>query len=205
MGAETQEKVIDLTRLAEEWPGFKSRLDAIPTKDELTAIFDKVRPVKEEIVDPKKTVALKDDVELDESGIAGMFKSVTNIKVVGIPLGSVAAGSFIAVFTTELVDGFMSKQTVQTKGFVKLAGAAGFALYGKKIIGNDLSGVVAVLLTFDALRDLTPIDAWAASAASKISGMLPSAGLADRSNRRGDVHDQANKVVKDYYSRAFGR
>jgi hypothetical protein len=47
-----------------------------------------------------------------------------------------------------------------------------------------MSNIVAILLTFEALRYLTPIDNWAAIACSKDSGFCPNAGLTDRAARR---------------------
>jgi len=141
---------------------------------------------------------------LDESP-ASMLNKLADFEIMKIPVGTAVGAGFAAVFATELIDGFLIKQTTQIKGMVKIGAAAAIAGFGRKYIGNKLALAAALLMTFDAIRDLTPLDAWAAKGASKISGFLPKAGLADVSNRRADVQIQANRVQQDYYASAEGR
>jgi hypothetical protein len=181
---------IDLTGFLTD---IKATVDGVATKATLmeTQLADVLKGKDKEVA-----VA-----NLEEKGI---LDGVMSFEFMHVPVGQAVAGGFIAVLATELVDGFLSKQSVQMKGGVKLAGAWASVMYGKKVLGPTGSKVVAVLLTFDALRDLTPIDAWAAKLASMLTGVFPMAGLADKANRR-DVNAQASQVANDYYSRAFGK
>jgi hypothetical protein len=185
---ETEEKVIDLTDTL-------GNMSA--TLKDIQGFLVKADEKKE--VPPAEPAKAPLDEPLEEFSLAGVMKPVTSIKVMGVPVGAIAGGTFFAVFATELLDGFMKSSSVQTRGIAKVAIAIGTAGYGKKLIGADMANIVAILLTFDALRDLTPIDSWAASAASKISGFLPNAGLADRAARR------APQTIGDYYAQAEGR
>ncbi len=191
MKPEVEGKAIDLTGFLTD---IQATVDGVATKATLmeTQLADilKGKETKEVVV-----------ANLEESGL---LAGIMNFEFMHVPVGQAVAGGFIAVLATELVDGFLSKQSVQMKGGVKLAGAWASVMYGKKVLGPTGSKVVAVLLTFDALRDLTPIDAWAAKLASMLTGVFPMAGLADKANRR-DVNTQASQVANDYYSRAFGK
>jgi hypothetical protein len=182
--------VIDLTRLAEDWPGMKTRIEAIPTKEELFTMIDG-RKVKEEIV----KAPLHEDAELAESGIAGMFSKVSNIEILNIPIGQAAIGGFGAVFASELIDGFMSTQSPTTRGLVKLAGAAGVVMFGKKLIGSGTAKVIALLLTFDAIRDLTPIDEWATKLSTMVTKVVPTAGLGTTNPPKPIAVQQAQQIL----------
>ena len=137
--------------------------------------------------------------------VAGLSK-IMNMEVMNVPVGQAAIGGAMAIFLTELIDGFLVTQSVQMKGVAKLVGAGATVMFGKKLLGKAGVTTVALLMTFDALRDLTPIDAWAKSWAAALSGVLPTGGLADVSDRRGNpsVQQQVNRVASDYYAKALG-
>ncbi len=142
--------------------------------------------------------AVTETANLEESKLASM-------KVAGFQVVPFATGAFGAVFASELIDGLMVNSSTTTKGIVKGVGAIAVYKWGKKIpfMGKAGAEIFALLLAFDAVRNLTPLDAWAAKLANKVSGVIPIGGLADQRGR--DVRARANRVVADYYSRAFGR
>jgi len=70
-------------------------------------------------------------------------------------------------------------------------------------VGSEGSKIIGLLLAFDAVRDLTPLDTWAAQLANKVSGVIPIGGLADQRGR--NIRSQVNQVARDYYSSAEGR
>ncbi len=145
--------------------------------------------------------------ELADIPIVGGFM---DFKIMEVPIGQAAIGGAVAIFASELVDGFLTSQSVQVKGVVKLGGAFVAIKWGKGLLGANGSKVVALLLTFDALRDLTPIDTWAAQLASRITGLLPARGLAGQdaiqaASKVRMAQWQANQVATNYYSKAFGR
>ena len=62
---------------------------------------------------------------------------------------------------------------------VKLAGAAGVMMIGKKFIGTKAAGAVALLMAFDAIKnDLLPQPfAMVTSGANKLTGFVTTNGL----------------------------
>jgi hypothetical protein len=141
------------------------------------------------------------EAALEESGALG---GITNLKIWDIPIGKAVAGGAIAILASELVDGFMAKYSKTIKGVSKLVLAGVTIKWLSKPLSKEMAGVVALLLTFDAIRDLTPIDEWMSKAANKVSGIIPTGGLGDQ--RGGNkVIDQAKRVAADYYARAEGR
>ena len=154
---------------------------------------------------PPKTV---DETVAEMEEKSGFLDKMMEVKVWHIPVGEAALGGFVAIFASELVDGFLKNQSVQVKGLVKLGAAGASVAFGKRILGSTGSKVVALLLTFDAIRDLTPLDKWAYDLAAKITGMLPSAGLAGSSAvnaaQMDAVNRQANQVA-GYYSSVAAR
>jgi hypothetical protein len=197
---ETEVKEIDITELMSKLQ--KNTESTASLAETIGMKFDEMSKVWTANLAEVKKVS-DTEAKLEEAGIMKM-------KVAGMPVVGFAAGAFGAVFASELVDGLMINSSKTTKGLVK--GAAAFAVwkYGNKIpvIGKVLNGqgkdILAVLLAFDAVRDLTPLDAWAAKVANKVSGVIPTGGLADQKGRnvRAAV---AVKPANSYYAAAMGR
>ena len=137
--------------------------------------------------------------EMAEKGIVG---GITKFEVWDIPVGQALVGGFVAVFASEVIDGFLSEQTTQVKGLVKLAAAGAAIKFGKGILGDSGSKAVALLLAYDGIRMLLPLDEWASKAVKPIT-KLTGAGLGGRAVMS-DVVDQAEKTAANYYDRAFG-
>ena len=133
---------------------------------------------------------------------AGVLGGITEMTVWDIPVGQAAVGGFVAVLASELIDGFLAKQSLMTRGVVKLAAAGAVVKWGG-VLGNTGKKAVALLLAFDALRDIVPIDLWAQKAATAASGVVTQRGLVQ--GRDTSAVAQANQVVVDYYSRAERR
>jgi len=171
------------------YTGLMGKVDGIPTKEYI-----------ENLVKPKEP----DKAEAAKLEDQGIFSDVMSFEFMNIPVGKAFVGGAIAILATEVIDGFFAAQSVTTRGVIKLAGAAGTMMFLRKPLGNVGSGAVALLLTFDALRDLTPLDTWMANLATKITGMAPTAGLADKSARRSPAA-QPPHTIQDYYAAAEGR
>ena len=136
---------------------------------------------------------------------SGPLASVMNLEVWNVPLGQAIVGGGVAILATELIDGMLVKQSKMVKGIIKL-GAAGVAVkWGGKYLGSTGSKAVALLMAFDAVRDMTPLDDWMNRIANKLSGVIPTGGMGDQRGGGRSANDQANRVAKDYYARAFGR
>jgi hypothetical protein len=168
------------------------KVDGIPK-----AFEDAFKPLEAKLADLGKKPAVP-DAKLKEGVLGGL----TKMEVWDIPIGQVVVGGFVAVFATELVDGFMANQKPMVTGLVKLALAGASIKWGKRVLGKDGALAVAILVGFDGVRDIIPLDTWAKTFASKLSGMMPKGGLAQNPNR---TVEQARIVATNYYSRLGGR
>lgn len=182
------------------------RIESRADKAVVTAIDSRVTDLEAKMKD-----ALAEPAD-DPAGEAvlkkGFMDDIMSFEIWGIPVGQAVLGGFVAIFASELIDGFMANQPPWQRGLAKLGGAAVAGLWGKRILGSTGAKAVALLLTFDAMRDFTPVDAWAKQLAEKISGTLTTAGLADTSNRRAapvntNTGARAN-AGQSFYSQALG-
>ncbi len=119
--------------------------------------------------------------EMASSGVLG---GITGMEVWNIPVGKALVGGFVAVFGTELIDGFMASQSVQARGAAKLVGAGIALKWGRKLLGSDGATAVGLLMAFDGIRDILPIDQYAKSLANKASGVVTQRGLASINDSR---------------------
>ena len=161
---------------------------------------EKVLTVKpEDIKSPAELAQEKADLEA-----GGALSGIINMEVWDIPVGQAIVGGFVAVFASELIDGFLIKQGDNAKGLVKLVGAGVAAKWGKGILGNVGSKAVALLLAYDGVRSLLPIDEWASKGSSALTGMLPGGGLGGfKKNTRG-LEAPANNAAAGYYDALKG-
>lgn len=196
---ERLEKVPDAVREVIE--GNKETLDGFSGKlDEFSQAITKLS-------EPSKEDEKADAEDVGELGQAKAIESVMNFKVWDIPVGQAVIGGFSAMFVSEVIDGVMGQRTLMTKGIVKLGTAGVIGQWGGQLLGTTGKRVVVLLLAFDGLRDITPLDQWARQASSAISGVLPTAGLAgppDRPNPRPNVVREAETVAGNYYRGALG-
>lgn len=98
-----------------------------------------------------------------EQAMAGILAPITQIEVFGMPLGEAAIGGGLALFTTELIDAFITKPpdgVPFTRVLVK--GVAAFAMVNflSGPLGGGAAKTAALFLGFSLIRDLLPIDDW---------------------------------------------
>ena len=136
-----------------------------------------------------------------EMGQGGALEGITRFEVWDIPVGQALVGGFVAVFASELLDGFLAKQSGTVRGLVKLGAAGAAVKWGRGLLGSTGSKAVALLLAYDGVRSLLPLDEWASKAVAPIT-KLTGKGLGGRAGM--NVVEQAAGVV-GYYDRAFGR
>ena len=131
---------------------------------------------------------------------AGIMEGITGFQVWDIPVGQVLVGGSIAVFATELLDGFLGKQRVEIRGLIKLVGAGASVKYLSKPLGGAASQALALLLAYDGLRDIVPFDTFVKGITAKISGVLPKRGLT-QGNR--EALNEAESIVsgQGYYEK----
>jgi len=192
----------------------KTAIEAMPAKvDSLeqmigdwgTTLDAKLAELGEKL--PKAIVPdeVKTKAELEQ---AGALEGISRMKVWDIPLGQALVGGFTSVVVSELVDGFLATQSNTIKGVVKLV-AAGVAIkWGGRLLGKTGAGALAILLAYDGIRQLLPIDEWAGRVSGAVvsrtgGGLAGKAGMTNiRSNGGGALEAQR---VADYYGKALGR
>lgn len=194
-------------------------LDGLPSKDSVEILLQDVKGLKEaipQLADPRKAktveVLTKEELAAEEAelnaGAMGAFGDLLTFEFNGIPIGQAAVGGFAAIFASELVDGFAAQMSDWQRGLIKIGVAWASVKWGKKLLGNTGSKAIALLLTFDALRDLSPLDTWADNLAEKISGTATTAGLAGDTRRElrggGNGGGAGNMSVAGYYGTALG-
>lgn len=133
---------------------------------------------------------------------AGALGGLTKTEVWGIPIGQVAVGTFGGVFISELVDGFLARQSTMVKGLAKLGMAGVAGTWGRRWMGKEASFAIALVLGVFGLSQILPIDKWAAQLAGSAKGILP--GTIKVTGMSGGAVNQAQRVV-DYYSAAEAR
>ncbi len=110
---------------------------------------------------------------------SGALERITGYEIWDIPVGGVLVGGFVAVFATEIVDGFLVGQSGMIRGAVKLAVAVATVKWGKGLLGDTGTKVVALLVAFDAVKnDFIP--QWfnlATTSANRVSGIVTKKGL----------------------------
>lgn len=131
----------------------------------------------------------EDKAKMEQAAIS---RTIAGFEVWDIPLGQALVGGFTAVFASELIDGFLIKQGDMLKGVVKLAGAGAAVKWGGRVLGSTGSKALAILLAYDGIRSIIPIDTWARKGATTVTSRMPAGGLggftSNIENRGGNGH-----------------
>lgn len=180
-------------------------LENLPKKETVDTLLEGVQGLDARLAELGKPIEDPEpgpEAPLEAKGFLDDFMS---FEFQGIPIGQAAVGGFAAIFASELVDGFMADNAAWQRGLVKLAVAGIAAKWGKRFLGSTGSKAVALLLTFDAIRDFTPLNSWADQLAEKISGTKTTAGLAGDTRNERKI-DQPTRETKQgsYYAMALG-
>lgn len=170
---------------------------------ELNETAKKVLVPKPEDIKSKEEIETEEKAQLEQAGIVA---GITGFQVWDIPVGQALVGGFTAVFASELIDGFLVKQGDWAKGVVKLVGAGVAVKWGPRLLGSTGSKALAILLAYDGVRSLIPIDTWAKRGATTVTGMIPGGGLGGfRENVGGEkLGGNGKKPVADYYEAMKG-
>jgi len=204
---EGEVKVLKATDLNDILESFSSRVksDIEAAKPDLSKVATMEDVQKAFEAQAKPEVITKEEAETEiaehEKSMAGVFDQAINFEIQGIQVGRAAVGGFAAIFTSELIDGFATAQSANTRGFIKLGVGWAMVAFASKWLGKSFTGATALLLTFDAIRDLTPLNEWAANLADKITGTSVPAGLrGDTGNTKMGAFQQAQNVANNYAS-----
>lgn len=143
--------------------------------------------------------------EAEKAKLEQPLAGITKMEVWDIPVGQALIGGFVAVFSSELIDGFLAAQSGMIRGMIKLVGAGVAAKWGSGLLGSTGSKAVALLLAYDGIRAIVPIDEWASRLAGGIKP-LTGGGLGGRAGMdREAVNPRGNGHAEDYYAKALGR
>ncbi len=162
----------------------------------LAALNTKVDKIK--VTPEMVTTGTEKEANLEDAGRA--VKGITGFEIWNIPIGQAVIGGFVAVLGTELIDGFMARYSPMVRGITELALAGGLVAFGSRFMGRTLTGAAALLIAFDGLRKIFPVDTFAQGIASKISGATPTAGLAQVSQYSQRRAVGAGGSTRNYYS-----
>lgn len=183
------------------------QLDSMPKQEAVDGILSRVDGIDTKLAELGKPPEVDPNTDPSAELRKGFFDDIMSFQVWGIPVGQAAVGGFVAIFVSEIIDGFMKDQQPWQRGLAKL-GAAGVAgMWGKRFLGSTGAKAVALLLTFDAFRDLSPIDSWADQLAEKISGTVTTAGLAGPQTGGNPINVNAGARPtggQSFYSQAMG-
>tara|TARA_R100001086_G_scaffold217162_1_gene133505 strand:- start:3654 stop:4130 length:477 start_codon:yes stop_codon:yes gene_type:complete len=89
----------------------------------------------------------------------GILSGLGGTRIANIPIGDALIGGASATLVTELVSGFTGQSGVMS-ALIKLV--AGNLLAGafSGILGKGATDSTRLFITYDAIRDLIPLDAW---------------------------------------------
>lgn len=152
----------------------------------------------------KKAFESKETASVKEEAKVRQLAGITEFEVWDVPVGKALFGGFVAVVGSELVDGFLANQGDMVIGLVKLAGAGAIVKWGSRLLGKGVATAVALLLAYDGIRHILPIDQYAHQLASKVSGVVTTRGLGgNKGSALGDAGNGKGKT-KDYYAGLMG-
>lgn len=155
--------------------------------------------VKPEDIKTAAELEAENKANLEQAGFVG---GITSFEIQGVPVGQAVIGGFTAVFASELIDGFLVKQADWMKGLIKLAGAGVAIKWGPRAFGKTGAFAVGLLLAYDGIRSLIPIDSWARRGATAVTSRVPGGGLGGFTANV-DKGGNGKKPV-DYYAGLLG-
>jgi hypothetical protein len=179
--------------------GVGERLDTF--NSDMTSKFDaKLAEIDERIKPPE----VEDNGEDAEVAKEGAVEGIAKMKVWDVPLGEGLLGGGMAVFASELVDGFFASQSSTTLGFIKLVASGVIVKWGGKLLGSTGSKAAAVILAYDGIRQIVPLDEWVGNLVGGITDRT-GGGLAGKAG----MNPPVTRVVPtapsgDYYAGLWG-
>jgi hypothetical protein len=183
----------------------KGVIDGLAKKETVDTLLGKIEGIDAKLADLGKPPEPEKPEPEAKMEAKGWFDGIMSFEIQGIPVGQAAVGGFAAIVLSELIDGFASDMKDWQRGLIKLGVAAIAAKWGGRILGSTGSKAVALLLTFDAIRDFTPIDTWADTIAEKITGKATTAGLAGNQTQINKANAAAKQPKQTgYYAMALG-
>lgn len=114
-------------------------------------------------------------------GVAGIAKKISDIDIIGIPIGAAALGGGSALVLAELTDSILVPR-IPTVPVLAIKGGEVYAMHrwGHKVLGAGGARIATYFLGYDFLRTLVPMETWIRDLIAKLPG-----GVAVASNNPG--------------------
>ena len=130
---------------------------------------------KQQMRTPEKreVKAMADEtVAVAKEGVSGIANKIRDIQILGIPFGEGVIGFGSALVISELTDGLITPKLPSNVPVVAIKVGEAYAMsrWGHKVIGGGGARMATVVLSYDALRTIVPIDDWIKNAIAKITG-----------------------------------
>jgi len=139
------------------------------------------------------------NMEMSFGGIGTTLDKVTNMEVMGIPLGQAAMGGVLAILLDRIVLGkLLAKYNSGTWGpIINLGVAFAVKKYGGKFLGNKTADATALILTYEAIAD------WVTLGVNKV--WPTTSNQVFKQPAASGAMRQFESVANDYYAQALGR
>lgn len=104
-------------------------------------------------------------------GVASLAKKISDVEVLGIPLGEAVLAGGSALIVSELTDAIVTPRlpTVPIAA-IKAGEAFVVSRWGYRVLGTSGARLASIILTYDAFRALVPLDDWIKQLIEKITG-----------------------------------
>lgn len=115
-------------------------------------------------------------------GVAGISKQITDVEIMGIPIGAAALGGASALVLAEVTDAILVHR-IPTVPVLFIKGGEVYAMHrwGHKVFGAGGARIATYFLGYDFLRTLVPMETWIRDLIAKLPG-----GVAAASNNPGN-------------------
>jgi hypothetical protein len=109
-------------------------------------------------------------LELHQRGILSNFGG---LRFGNIPVGDALIGGTAASLVSELTDAFTPKDNTIVSALIKIVGGNLLAGAFSGILGNNATSAARLLVTYDGLRDIIPLDGWIREILDPIKKAVP--------------------------------
>ena len=102
--------------------------------------------------------------------LQGVANKIRDVQILGIPFGDGVVGFGAALVVAERTDGLITPRMPSNVPVVAIKVGEAYAMsrWGHKVIGSGGARVAAIVLGYDALRTVVPIDTWIKEATAKL-------------------------------------
>jgi len=189
------------------------------TQDELSPSIEAALGKMVQSDDFKSSIRelVKPPEKVEQEAISAVAR-IGEVSVLGIPIGEALLGGVTSIVVAELVDYAVTATGLKEKIPYPTAVIGGVSAYAchrwmGRFIGQKGANLAACFLAWYAVNELVDIAGW-------IRGLIPGHSPGEYGEKKllgaprrevavtprgGGVVAEADKVVRDYYSRAFGR